>query len=116
MGLRSIARGIYCLIDLQKLKMWEPLHGLVGLPSTTDGVRLQTLWVLGTALQNNPSAQFSVSQTNPVLWIDGLPKLTAIFCSSIRPWIPFLSFLYVYHPRPTLQALDRKPCTRCRAY
>lgn len=41
--------------------MWEPLHGLLSLPSTTDGLRLQTLWVLGTAVQNNPAAQISVS-------------------------------------------------------
>lgn len=61
MGARSITRGVYRLIDLQKLKMWEPLHGLVSLPSTTDDLRLQTLWVLGTAVQNNPAAQLSVS-------------------------------------------------------
>jgi len=52
--------------NLQKLKMWEPLHGLVGLPSTTDGLRLQTLWVLGTALQNNPAAQFSYLSLDPI--------------------------------------------------
>lgn len=44
--------------------MWEPLHGLLSLPTTTDGLRLQTLWVLGTALQNNPAAQLSVCQTS----------------------------------------------------
>ena len=81
MHIRSIARGIYCLIDLQKLKMWEPLHDLVGLPSTPDSLKLQTLWVLGTALQNNPAAQFSVSENNPAPWITVLPKLTATFCS-----------------------------------
>ncbi|KAH0833934.1 Fes1-domain-containing protein [Lanmaoa asiatica] len=52
--------------DLQKLKMWEPLHGLVGLPSTTDSLRLQTLWVLGTALQNNPAAQSSYFSLDPI--------------------------------------------------
>ncbi|KAF8550654.1 Fes1-domain-containing protein [Imleria badia] len=52
--------------DLQKLKMWEPLHGLVGLPSTTDGLRLQTLWVLGTAVQNNPAAQLSYLSLDPI--------------------------------------------------
>lgn len=55
--------------------MWEPLHDLVGHPSTTDGLRLQTLWVLGTALQNNPAAQLSV-RTNPQPSV--LPKLTPI--------------------------------------
>jgi len=52
--------------DLQKLRMWEPLHGLVGLPATTDGLRLQTLWVLGTALQNNPAAQLAYLSLDPI--------------------------------------------------
>ncbi|KAH8988319.1 nucleotide exchange factors-like protein [Lactarius akahatsu] len=41
--------------DLEKLGMWEPLQGLLGSPS--DDVRVQALWVIGTAVQNNPSAQ-----------------------------------------------------------
>ncbi|KAF9228147.1 Fes1-domain-containing protein [Gyrodon lividus] len=52
--------------DLQKLKMWEPLQGLLGLPTTTDGLKLQTLWVIGTALQNNPAAQLSYLSSNPI--------------------------------------------------
>ena len=47
-------------IDLEKLKMWEPLHDLVTSHSSTDPVILQALWVIGTALQNNPAAQDSV--------------------------------------------------------
>ncbi|KAH9068074.1 nucleotide exchange factors-like protein [Lactarius deliciosus] len=41
--------------DLEKLGMWEPLQGLLGSPSAD--VRVQALWVIGTAVQNNPSAQ-----------------------------------------------------------
>ncbi|KAI9429419.1 nucleotide exchange factors-like protein [Lactarius psammicola] len=41
--------------DLEKLGMWEPLQSLLGSPS--DDVRIQALWVIGTAVQNNPSAQ-----------------------------------------------------------
>lgn len=52
--------------DLQKLKMWEPLQGLLSLPSTTDPLKLQTLWTIGTALQNNPAAQLSYLSLNPI--------------------------------------------------
>jgi len=41
--------------DLEKLGMWEPLQGLLASPS--DDVKVQALWVIGTAVQNNPAAQ-----------------------------------------------------------
>ncbi|KAF9239453.1 armadillo-type protein [Melanogaster broomeanus] len=62
--------------DLQKLKMWEPLHGLLSLPSTTDALKVQTLWVIGTALQNNPAAQLSY------LSLDPIPTIIACLSSS----------------------------------
>ncbi|KAI9435807.1 nucleotide exchange factors-like protein [Lactarius indigo] len=50
--------------DLEKLGMWEPLQGLLGSPS--DDVKVQALWVIGTAVQNNPSAQRAVSLLHPL--------------------------------------------------
>lgn len=47
-------------IDLERLKMWGPLHGLLSAPGSTDAVKTQTLWVIGTAVQNNPKAQEAV--------------------------------------------------------
>jgi hsp70-interacting protein len=47
-------------IDLEKLKIWEPLHALLTAESSTPEIKTQTLWVIGTALQNNPSAQDAV--------------------------------------------------------
>jgi hypothetical protein len=41
------------------MNMWEPLIELLSSPS--DAVRMNTLWILGTAIQNNPSAQNAVS-------------------------------------------------------
>jgi len=38
--------------------MWEPLQGLLATPS--DDIKVQALWVIGTALQNNPAAQKAV--------------------------------------------------------
>lgn len=52
-------------VDMKKLKMWEPLHGLLLESSTSDELKMQTLWVIGTALQNNPAAQLKVSHMSP---------------------------------------------------
>ena len=46
--------------DLDKLKMWGPLHSLLTSPNSSDEIKVQTLWIIGTAVQNNPSAQNSV--------------------------------------------------------
>jgi hypothetical protein len=56
-------QGVYDLInivykDLEKLGMWEPLQDL--LASSSDDMKVQALWVIGTAVQNNPAAQKSV--------------------------------------------------------
>ncbi|GAW03824.1 adenyl-nucleotide exchange factor [Lentinula edodes] len=50
--------------NLSNLKMWEPLHAL--LTSSPDSVAVQALWVIGTALQNNPSAQDAYLKLNPL--------------------------------------------------
>jgi len=50
--------------DLEKLGMWEPLQGLLASPS--DDVKVQALWVIGTAVQNNPAAQKAVRASSPL--------------------------------------------------
>jgi len=50
--------------NLENLKMWEPLQGL--LTSSTDAIQRQVLWVIGTAIQNNPSAQASYLSLSPL--------------------------------------------------
>ncbi|KAJ4496245.1 nucleotide exchange factor Fes1-domain-containing protein [Lentinula edodes] len=69
--------------DLENLKMWDPLHAL--LTSSTDGITTQTLWVIGTALQNNPSAQDAYLKLNP------LPTLTSFLSPSPSPSKPLRS-------------------------
>ena len=44
--------------DLENLGMWEPLQDL--LASSSEDVKVQALWVIGTAVQNNPAAQKAV--------------------------------------------------------
>ncbi|TFK36602.1 armadillo-type protein [Crucibulum laeve] len=43
--------------DLEKLKLWEPLQSLLTSPDSTPEIKTQAIWVIGTALQNNPAAQ-----------------------------------------------------------
>ncbi|KAF7968306.1 hypothetical protein HWV62_2396 [Athelia sp. TMB] len=50
--------------DLAKLQMWRPLQDL--LASSSPAIVTQTLWVIGTALQNNPSAQISYLELDPI--------------------------------------------------
>jgi hsp70-interacting protein len=38
--------------------MWEPLQDL--LASSEEELKVQALWVIGTAVQNNPAAQKAV--------------------------------------------------------
>lgn len=63
--------------DLEKLGMWEPLQGLLGSPP--DDVKVQALWVIGTAMQNNPSAQ------RAYLALDPLPTLLHSLSSTSSP-------------------------------
>ncbi|KAH9064370.1 nucleotide exchange factors-like protein [Lactarius vividus] len=62
--------------DLGTLGMWGPLQGLLGSPS--DDVRVQALWVIGTAVQNNPSAQ------RAYLALEPFPTLVDLLSPSSR--------------------------------
>lgn len=79
-----------CWIDIEKMKMWEPLQRLLTSSTSTEGVQTQTLWVIGTALQNNPSAQSSVRMSHH-LTFDGVHE-------SDHNWRKYLSL----SPMPTL--------------
>jgi hypothetical protein len=52
--------------DLEKLALWKPLHNLLQCPNTTDSLKMRTLWVIGTALQNNPAAQLAYLDLDPL--------------------------------------------------
>ncbi|KAE9387258.1 hypothetical protein BT96DRAFT_1005282 [Gymnopus androsaceus JB14] len=60
--------------NLEKLNMWEPLHAL--LTSGPDSVKAHAVWVIGTALQNNPAAQDAYLKLAP------LPTLTSFLSPS----------------------------------
>lgn len=61
--------------NMVKLKMWEPIHDLLSSPS--DPIQRQVLWVIGTAVHNNPSAQASYLALSP------LPTLLSFLLPSV---------------------------------
>ncbi|KZT21283.1 Fes1-domain-containing protein [Neolentinus lepideus HHB14362 ss-1] len=52
--------------DLEKLNMWQPLHELLTAPGSTDEIKRQVLWIIGTAVQNNPAAQNVFLSMSPI--------------------------------------------------
>lgn len=47
--------------DIAKLEMWSPLQDLLTASESSAEISTQVLWIIGTALQNNPKAQLAVS-------------------------------------------------------
>ncbi|KAG2047256.1 hypothetical protein BDR06DRAFT_100205 [Suillus hirtellus] len=54
------------LNDLTKLGIWQPLHNLLLASTASDALRMQTLWIIGTALQNSPAAQLAYLDLDPL--------------------------------------------------
>ncbi|KAK2460397.1 hypothetical protein APHAL10511_007562 [Amanita phalloides] len=52
--------------NLQKLQLWEPLQSLLTLDRSSPALKSAVLWIVGTALQNNPAAQDDYMQYNPL--------------------------------------------------
>ena len=96
-------------VDLEKLKMWEPLHALLTSPTSSEAIQMATLWILGTAVQNNPSAQNSVSTSVPSVL--RMPSLTGHFHSTSRSR-PSAPSSPSSRQQCALARHARKPCTR----
>lgn len=47
--------------DIEKMNMWPTIQSLLTSPTSTDNMRAAVLWIIGTAVQNNPAAQNAVS-------------------------------------------------------
>jgi len=54
--------------NLEKLKMRDPLQSLLTSQNSSDDIKVQTLWIIGTAVQNNPAAQISVGISSENSW------------------------------------------------
>ncbi|KAG2151100.1 armadillo-type protein [Suillus bovinus] len=64
--LEMLVQNIDNANDLKKLGIWQPLHNLLLTSGTSDALRMQTLWIIGTALQNNPAAQLAYLDLDPL--------------------------------------------------
>ncbi|KAF8735368.1 hypothetical protein AX14_002182 [Amanita brunnescens Koide BX004] len=62
----SLNRLIMRIVDLQKLQLWEPLQSLLTSDNSSQQLKTAVLWIIGTALQNNPSAQDDYMQYHPL--------------------------------------------------
>lgn len=62
--------------NLGPLKLWEPLQSLLTSENSSKEIKIQTMWVLGTAVQNNPQAQ------DLYLTLDPLPTLLSFLSPS----------------------------------
>ncbi|KAL1746650.1 armadillo-type protein [Schizophyllum fasciatum] len=93
--------------DLEKLNLWAPLHSLVTSPDTPPPVALQALWVVGTALQNNPSAQDSYIKLDPIPALLGYLSPTAPNSSAkLRSKVIYTLSGLIKHNAPVVRTLD----------
>ncbi|KAJ7042965.1 nucleotide exchange factor Fes1-domain-containing protein [Mycena alexandri] len=92
--------------NLEKLQMWSPLQKLITSAPTT-AIKMQALWVIGTALQNNPAAQDAYGSYDP------LPVLTAFLAPSpsstaqVRSKAIYALSGLLKHNAPAVAALSR---------
>lgn len=52
--------------NLESMKLWEPIQSLLTSEEASTDIKVHALWVIGTALQNNPSAQDAYLKYNPI--------------------------------------------------
>ncbi|KIK61434.1 hypothetical protein GYMLUDRAFT_43009 [Collybiopsis luxurians FD-317 M1] len=94
--------------NLEKLKMWEPLHAL--LTSTPDAVATHAIWVIGTALQNNPAAQDAYLKLNPIPTLTSFlapnPSSTSSSAQRIRSKVIYALSGLLKHNAPALVRME----------
>ncbi|KAF8900179.1 armadillo-type protein [Gymnopilus junonius] len=92
--------------DLEKLKLWEPLHSILTAQSTTQDIKTQGLWVVGTAVQNNPSAQDAYLFHNPLPTLLSFLDPSSSNSSAIRAKAIYALSGLLRHNVPALEQLN----------
>ncbi|KAH9476827.1 Hsp70 nucleotide exchange factor FES1 [Psilocybe cubensis] len=100
--------------DLEKLKLWEPLQSLLTSNSSTSEIRTQALWVIGTALQNNPSAQEDYMLYNPLPILLSFLDPSPSSSPGIRAKAIYALSGLLKHNSPAVQALGPSGWTKLR--
>lgn len=94
---------------ITSMKMWQPLLGLLDPSASSPRLQTAALWILGTAIQNNPSAQNALLDAGSQRTIDTLLSLlnesadTAVRTKAMYA----LSAMLGHHPR-AVKELEEK--------
>ncbi|KAG9125930.1 hsp70 nucleotide exchange factor fes1 [Ceratobasidium sp. 392] len=90
--------------NLENLKMWEPLLGLMRSP--VIGVQRHAIWIVGTAVQNNATAQEAFLKRDPIPHL--LSLLTSGDCSgSTRSKVLYCLSGALKHNAQAVRQLDK---------
>ncbi|KAJ7270633.1 armadillo-type protein [Mycena haematopus] len=92
--------------NLEKLQMWSPLQSLVT-SAPSSSIKMQALWVIGTALQNNPAAQDAYASHDPLPVLTSCLEPSASSTSQIRSKAIYALSGLLKHNAPLVEALSR---------
>ncbi|KAJ3572811.1 hypothetical protein NP233_g2830 [Leucocoprinus birnbaumii] len=93
--------------DLRKLKLWEPLLSLLDSAEASTEIKVQVLWVIGTAIQNNPEAQDVYLACNPLPTLLGFLTPSPALTLGARAKALYTLSGLLKHNAPAVKALDR---------
>jgi hsp70-interacting protein len=79
------------------MKMWKQLQDLLTSPKSSPNITKQTLWVIGTALQNSPESQDAVSVPSCLTHL----RLISAQYLTLKPIPTILKFLDLMHTSQT---------------
>lgn len=93
--------------DLQKLKLWEPLVSLLDSTESSTEIKVQILWVIGTAIQNNPQAQDVYLACSPLSTLLGflVPSPSSTLAARAKALYTLSGLLK--HNAPAVKELDK---------
>ncbi|KAF8154170.1 nucleotide exchange factor Fes1-domain-containing protein [Crassisporium funariophilum] len=92
--------------DLERVKLWEPLQSLLTAEGSTSEIKTQAVWVIGTALQNNPSAQDVYLSYNPLPTLLSFLNPGALSSVSARAKAVYALSGLLKHNAPAVEALQ----------
>lgn len=90
--------------NITSMNMWEPLLRL--LESPVEDIRMNSLWILGTAVQNNPSAQSAFLSYSPIPRLLALLKPASSEPSAVRSKSVYCLSGALRHNRAAVEAFE----------
>ncbi|KAF8999866.1 nucleotide exchange factor Fes1-domain-containing protein [Cyathus striatus] len=93
--------------NLSILNLWEPLEALVSAEDSTSEIKKQALWVIGTAIQNNPKAQDVYLSHNPLSTILSFLTSSSHSTVDLRSKAIYVLSGLLKHNAPAVEALGK---------